>query len=99
MLVHLRLPCLHLFFLVKLSVQACNITSINTPRTSWSDLLATLKRFSNFDFLSHALDGAVSEGAGKERPGKEGAGKEGTEVFVPVSQPAEDAREAVCHRL
>ena len=96
--VHLRSPCLHLFFLVTLSVQVCNITSINTPRTSWSDLLATLKRFSNFDFLS-CLDGAASEAAGEEGASKEGAGEEGTEAFVPVSWPAEDAREAVRCRL
>jgi len=99
MLVHLRSPSLHLFFLVKLSVQACNITSINTPRISWSDLLATLKRFSNFDFLSHALDGAACEGAGEERPGEEGAGEEGTEALVPVSRPVEDAWEAVRRHL
>jgi hypothetical protein len=89
MLVYLRPPCLHLFPLESHQHEHARITpSINIPRISSSDLLAVSKRLSNFDFLS-----CGSDGAGDER-----AGEEGPETLVPVSHPAEDAREAVARR-
>lgn len=95
MLVHLRPPWLHLFLFAQPSVRACISMSLYIPRTTSSDWLAASDRLSNLDFLSFRSDGAGEDGAGEDGVGEDGTGEAAAEALVPVSCPAEDARDLV----